>query len=565
MGNVGDTGRHSWWHGLWLCAVLVLCAGPAMAAGAELVLQRLQGDAPPVAQLRAGAADGHLGPPVDAVRASRGAAGWWRVTSPTPIGAGDQPRLLLRSPYLNRVQAWVPGRDAPQELALYGDHADSRYSHRALVAELPEGIPAGSAVWLHVQAGSTLPMQVAVEPLAEVHRDDLAFVAWRAFVLSVLCVLALLAFAFRFGTGDASFAWFAAMLVFAVLYLLSLGGDARLLPGAETVFGSSTRANRVFGGLGVVCSNLFQRSYLDLRGKLPRLDRALWVGTALAAFAGVGSLASDAPVLASAGNLGLVLSSVLLFVGSTRLAFRGDRAGLVVMASWLPLMVFTLLMATQMMGLWDGTRWLHEGLAASFALAGLLLTIGLADKLLELRRDRDQASALARADELTGMLNRTGIEEALRKVMRSAGTSGAPMSIAFVDVDNFKPVNDEHGHGIGDQCLRIVSQRIRSQLRGGDIIGRFGGDEFLVVLPQTRLDVALAVAGRMLASVNSRPLTIDDLHLPGSLSIGVAERAPGESAQALVERADAALYASKEMGRNRVTAARAPGSPPATA
>ena len=544
------------WCSFWLCIVL-LCAISA-SAGATVVLQPLaaQAGAVDAADVRSGRLDARLGPPAaPVIQSRRGDVGWWRVTTTTPLAADDQPKLVLRSPFLNHVEAWAPGSDTPSHHALYGEHADSRYSHRALVVDLPQGIPAGEAVWLRVEGGSSLQMPVSIESLDQVHRHDLAYVAWRVFVLSVLSVLVLLAFAFRVGTGDSSFAWFGAMLCFAVLYLVAISGDLRLLPGAETVFGSSTRANRVVGGLGVVCSNLFQRAYLDLRGKLPALDRTLWIGTTLAAIAGIGSIFADAPWLGLLGNIGLMLSAALLLFGSTILALRGDRAGRVVMASWLPLMVFTTLVATEMMGLWTGPSWLAQGLAGSFALAGLLLTIGLADKLLELRRDRDHASALARADELTGMLNRTGIEFELRRVVEAAGADAGSASIAFVDVDHFKAINDAHGHSIGDECLRIVSQRIRNQLRDGDIIGRYGGDEFLVVLPHADLGDALAVARRMLASVNGRPLTINHLRLDGSLSIGVAEFARGESAEALVERADAALYASKQAGRNRVNGA----------
>ena len=218
-------------------------------------------------------------------------------------------------------------------------------------------------------------------------------------------------------------------------------------------------------------------------------------------------------------------------------------------------MLFTSLVAAAKMGFWVGPGWLSQGLAGSFALAGLLLTIGLADKLLQLRRDRDQASAMARADDLTGLLNRAGVEEALRQAISSAGRRRTPLSIAFVDLDNFKQINDEYGHAVGDQCLRIVSLRLRNQLRGPDIMGRYGGDEFLVVLPDTPIEQGLSIARRMLAAVNCRPLTMDDMHVDATLSIGVAELAGSESAETLVERADRALYASKAAGRNCVSGA----------
>ena len=562
--GIGDRGRLVCWGSFWL--FLLICAWPrtgmAQDGGGALAVHELrlaEGEAADPDAVLSGQLDGRLvalAEPV--VRGRTGTVGWWRVTSTGPVSAEGRPQLVLRSPFLNRVQAWVPGADAPVHLALYGRHADPSHSARALVVDLPQGLPAGSAVWLRVEVGTLLQMPIALEPLAKVQRDDLAFVAWRTLVLSVLVLLAVLAFVFRVGTGESSFAWFGGMLRFAVLYLVATGGDARLLPGAEHVF-SSTRANMAVGGFGVVCSNLFQRSYLDLPGRLPGLDRLLWVGTALAAACGSGALLHSSTWQTYAGNAGLILSAALLLVGSTTLALRGDRAGRVVMVSWLPLMVFTTLVASGMMGLWDAPIWLAQGLAGSFALASLLLAIGLADKLLELRRDRDHASALAVADKLTGLLNRAGIEAELRCALQAASGPDDPICIAFVDLDNFKPVNDEYGHGIGDECLRIVSQRVRNQLRGGDIIGRYGGDEFLVVLPATRLADAFAVAERMAAAVRGRPLTIEHRRLPASLSIGVAESEPDDSPATLIERADAALYASKQAGRDRVTGAAATG------
>src|SRR5690606_26297211 len=126
---------------------------------------------------------------------------------------------------------------------------------------------------------------------------------------------------------------------------------------------------------------------------------------------------------------------------------------------------------------------------------------------------------------------------------------------AVVDVAGFKGVNDRHGHSIGDQGLRIVCWRLRNQLRRGDAFGRYGGDEFLVVLPGHDAASALRIAERMRVSVSCRPLSMPDASIAASLSIGVAELAPGESMASLFERADTALYASKAAGRDRATPA----------
>ena len=544
------------WRGLWLC-LLLSC--PPFAHAAGLVVRQLADD-PPAQAVLSGEHDRRLEAPrtPGVIQQTSGGVRWWRIDADRAVPATGSPKLLLRAPFLYRVEAWVPGRDAPTRHALYGEHADPRYSHRALVVDLPHGIPAGEAVWLRVHGRSAMSMPVSLELLDDVHRDDLAFVAWRAFIHSIMLVLMLLAVAFWIGTGERSYGWFGGMLCFAVLYTVSIGGDLRGLPGAELAFGSSPQTNRVVGAFGVVCSNLFQRGYLDLPRKLPGLDRLLWIGTALGAVAGTASLLVESSLTAQLGNIALVLSAALLLAGSAILAWRGDRPGRVVVLSWLPLMVFTTLVAAEMMGLWVGPPWLGQGLAGSFALAGLLLTIGLADKLLQLRRDRDRASRQAQLDTVTKLLNRHGIEERLFGEAAAARARGAPLSIAFVDLDHFKSINDEYGHGVGDQCLRIVSWRLRNLLRRNDAIGRYGGDEFLVVLPDCGRAEAMAIAERMRVSVNCRPLAMADASIQASLSVGVAELAPGESMDGLFERADTALYASKSAGRDRVSAAPEP-------
>jgi len=544
------------WRSLWLC-LLLSC--PPFVHAAGLVVRELADD-PPAKSVLSGEHDRRLEAPRarQAIQQAGRGAHWWRIDADAPVPASGSPKLLLQSPFLYRVEAWVPGRDALSRHALYGEHADSRYSHRALVVDLPNGIPAGEAVWLRVEGRSAMSMPVSLQLLDDVHRDDLAFVAWRAFIHSIMLVLMLLAVAFWIGTGERSYGWFGGMLCFAVLYTVSIAGDLRGLPWADVVFGSTPQTNRVVGAFGVVCSNLFQRSYLDLPRKLPGLDRVLWVGTGLGAVAGTASLFVESSITAQVGNIALVLSAVLLLAGSAILAWRGDRPGRVVVLSWLPLMVFTTLVAAEMMGLWVGPPWLGQGLAGSFALAGLLLTIGLADKLLQLRRDRDRASRQAQLDTVTKLLNRHGVEERLFREVDAVRWRGTSLSIAFVDLDHFKSINDEYGHGIGDQCLRIVSWRLRNLLRRNDAIGRYGGDEFLVVLPDCAGAEAMAIAERMRVSVNCRPLTMSDASIHASLSIGVAELAPGESMDSLFERADTALYASKSAGRDRVSAAPEP-------
>lgn len=552
---MGDPGFHRRWRS-WMLCLLLLC--PSLAAAAELVVRELRDD-PPAAEVLAGLHDARLLPPEPQpmLRQPGREAQWWRIEARQPVPADDAPQLVMRSPFLYRVEAWPPGARAPTRHSLYGEHADDRYSHRALVIALPGGIPAGQAVWLRVEYRSTMASPLSVEPLDQVHREDMVFMAWRSLVLTCLAVLAVLGLAFWGGTGERSYGYFSAMLVCAIGYLASISGDLRWMPGAETLFGSGPQANRIIACLGVMFSNLFQGSYLDLRRKSPLFDRLLHAGTAIAVLGVMLSLGSG-PLPARVGNLALLYSALVLLLASGWLALRGERAARVVLVSWSALMVFCVLAAAHMMGLWDGPSWLGQGLAGAFALASLLLALGLSDKLLQLRRDRDHASRQATIDPVTKTFNRHGIEERLFQAVERARARDEPLSIAFVDVDRFKEINDRHGHSIGDQCLRIVSWRLRNQLRRQDGLGRYGGDEFLVVLPGHDARSAGRIAERMRVSVNCRPLSMPDASIPVTLSIGVAELGPGESMSSLFERADTALYASKSAGRDRATAAAPP-------
>jgi len=121
-------------------------------------------------------------------------------------------------------------------------------------------------------------------------------------------------------------------------------------------------------------------------------------------------------------------------------------------------------------------------------------------------------------------------------------------------IDRFKGINDDFGRRVGDSCVKIIALRTRNRLRTYDLFGRWGGDEVLVLLPDTRLGEALGVAENLRSAVNCRPLSIDGHLFDASLSLGVAQLGEGETAEQLLERADAALYSSKSAGRDRVTA-----------
>ena len=179
----------------------------------------------------------------------------------------------------------------------------------------------------------------------------------------------------------------------------------------------------------------------------------------------------------------------------------------------------------------------------------------LADSHRELERALGRIEEIAVRDELTGAYNRRYALEALAVERSRAERLSQPFSIWLIDVDHFKAINDRFGHAAGDAVLRHIAQAVPTELRGVDLFARFGGEEFLVVVPGTGAEGAAACAER----VRSRIAAAAGAGLPEGLalsgSIGVATYRPGETLEALLARADQALYRAKAQGRNRVVTA----------
>jgi two-component system cell cycle response regulator len=172
----------------------------------------------------------------------------------------------------------------------------------------------------------------------------------------------------------------------------------------------------------------------------------------------------------------------------------------------------------------------------------------------ELLRAREALRDQATHDNLTGLLNRGSVLESLRNEISRARRESQPVALLIVDLDRFKSINDTYGHLAGDAALRESARRMKSAARRYDAIGRYGGEEFLIVLPGCDSEAARAQADRIREAVGAGPLSTAALSIPVTCSIGIASRTiPSPSdADSLVREADLALYAAKANGRNRV-------------
>ena len=162
-----------------------------------------------------------------------------------------------------------------------------------------------------------------------------------------------------------------------------------------------------------------------------------------------------------------------------------------------------------------------------------------------------EATILASTDELTGLANRRAFMRQLEREIEGAAEFGWPLAVAMFDVDYFKRVNDRYGHAVGDRVLQLIASRAAAVVRGGDLVGRLGGEEFGILMPGANLDDAATVAERLRAAME-KASEIDDSLPHVTISVGLAAREDQRKAAELLSAADTALYAAKGEGRNRV-------------
>lgn len=203
---------------------------------------------------------------------------------------------------------------------------------------------------------------------------------------------------------------------------------------------------------------------------------------------------------------------------------------------------------------------LRVGVTTGVSVALLYALAALKEQVATAQARADTNAVLARTDQLTGLLNRRAILERLQALFALSERHERPLTLAVVDLDHFKRINDAAGHLAGDDVLRAVAEVMADLLRDSDVIGRWGGDELLVVLPETGADAAAASMRRVLDRVRQEvhacpgrhPVDEHDADPPVTLSAGIAERTRDDDQDRLLSRADHALYRAKEGGRDRV-------------
>jgi diguanylate cyclase (GGDEF)-like protein len=340
-------------------------------------------------------------------------------------------------------------------------------------------------------------------------------------------------------------AWLASGLVLALVAVLHVGWAMGYVEGGPLRWWTAATATAALAVLAVMHSGL----NLRLRDPSLTMPQMLY-GVLCAAWAY--TFTGDARVIAC-----LLLAIILMF-GTFGLSVR-QILGLGAFA----LAVFAAVMETM-----ARRQPLHypprlevcyfAGLCAM--VGGLtLLTVRLQVLRERVRRQKTELEAalahiqrLATHDELTGLVNRRRMQELLENERLRSRRSGSSWCLAIIDVDHFKRVNDEHGHSIGDAALRALSHHAQALVRKTDVLARWGGEEFVLMLPDTALPLATVSLDRLRAHFHAAPLKVHGLELALSFSAGITQHQGGESVAQTLERADRLCYDAKAGGRNRV-------------
>ncbi len=486
------------------------------------------------------------------------------ITLHPPDSSSGIPVLTVHQSERVRVRIFTGARDdasgrAPRMLLSPAFEQPAFGGERDVVYLIDRGLDGERALHGEIEQprGAAAPnfsfgtLQHALELGAEHSRMiALAFGALIAMALAALSVWVIL--------SDRMFVLYAGIISMLALYLACFSGEARGWPWLAAVARVEPYSWNVPIALAGAAAALFVREITDLKLFAPRGHRLFGVLAALfvlLAGANVLRLVGLGSLVSAAGNLLFVGSAIMTLAVAFIAWRRGSRAAGWFLIAWGLLEGFTIAAAGRFLVSDAGeNEWLlYYGLPLSMVAAAVLIALGVADRLRAQRRALTEAERHARTDPLTGVLNRRSLLEQLEVACRRARASGLPLTLLFIDLDHFKLINDSFGHLAGDACLAGIVGPIQSELRQSDAIGRYGGEEFVVILNGADEAAAHPIAERIVRRIAS--VRVDGFGAPIQLtcSIGVAASDTlGVWGDQLIRHADAAVYGAKRSGRNRV-------------
>ncbi|QWT20714.1 GGDEF domain-containing protein [Bacillus sp. NP157] len=555
---MGEQGQYAWvirlTQAVMLCAMLLL-AGVAQAAPSLTGNYREVRPGDDAARVLAESWTSPL-PSFDPSRMQvfhTGDAGTWVILRQLPPWSADERVLSIHNPGGGKVTLYYSPTE--KSTTALDDFGPPLHGHGRLIFAIPESVPASRPLLLKFEPTDQAPgaVTISMESWPNFLADDASWLVFATACFSVMLTMALMALCFTIILRDMTFGWYAAYLVcYALIQGLRSGYvfhplELQMLAGMGDALGTAATA------LSVSFAALFMLRFCKVDDYVPLLRTpvlAFAIGMPVIAtcqVSGVALLVSTAHLLLQPL---LLLGAVLLLVAGAIAAVRGSRHAWFFLVGWTPLLLLTALCGAQLQGMLADAPWLPDAAIAIGAFEAIVLSIGLSDRALTIRHDRDKARQLADADSLTGVLNRRAWTDGALATLEAG--NGRPIALLFLDLDHFKTLNDRHGHAAGDRALVAVASALRHELRPNDLLGRFGGEEFVALLQGAEREHAVQIATRLCRRVSRLDVHVGDGREMLTVSIGIAIRTPADTVQSLIERADAAMYAAKLGGRNRV-------------
>ena len=484
---------------------------------------------------------------------------WFRLRLDANWTSTELPVLVVRDVGYVHATLYAPPDYRAQSLWLTKPDTEARFSRHAMAFVLPAGLRADQSSYLRFDRVRVerRPI-VAVTDLASYQATDLRHVRIVTLFSAAQLTMVLVGLCLWLALRDRVYALFVAYSGLQLVYLLLVSGEFYDLPLGLLPALLGQRAAWIFAVLSAPLSISFIIEFCHLRRETPRMANVLGATrwpylVALAALLVPVDWPARDVVLPPLTNLMLLVGSLIAITVVAYAALHRNRAAVFFLVAWMPQVAFTGMRVTQLILHLPQPAWLEYGFPFTTAFSSVVVVLGLADATLRVRRERDLATRLAEHDGLTGVLNRRAITRCLEDEFAQAAAHRLPLALLFVDLDHFKSINDRHGHLVGDHCLKAVADVLADELQDGERVGRYGGEEFLAVLPGATPAEAGATGERLRKRVEHMPVVVDGVTLRLTASIGVAGLVAGtDSPDKLMERADAALYRAKAEGRNRV-------------
>lgn len=474
---------------------------------------------------------------------------WWVrfvVHNPRaePVG------LLLRQDYplIDHLELWLPDGDGGIRHVRTGDRepfATRDIALRNFVFALT--VAPGDTVPVYLRYATGGSMDIALQlfapvPLLErVGTEQLAYGVYYGGFIALIFYNLIIFLAVR----DRVFFWY---LLYAIVFGLHFG----VHNGFSYQFlwpNSPAWANQslvVLLGLSLIFALQFTRGFLDAQRMLPRSDRIALILQIMAALIVLASFVLPyATVVVPIAHVTVLVTALILFMG-TRSLLAGYRPARYFMLAWIAMLLTVFAYMLKAFGMLPTNVFTQNGFQIGSLLEMTLLSVALSARVRDLQK-------YSFTDPLTGLLNRRSFDQHLELEFLRGRQGSGQVSLLVIDIDHFKRFNDRHGHAAGDKAIRLVARHLDRNLRPGDAVYRYGGEEFAAILPGADLAQARIVAERLLGPVDSGGITDE----PITLSIGVAcsDGLPEPVAARLFELADNALYQAKAQGRHRVVAA----------